>query len=63
MSMTTNLTGAGYVANIDQVAPVWVAVPASATAAGIRGQMAADATFFYACVSTNTWVRAALATW
>lgn len=63
MSMTTTPTGSGYVVTMDGVSPVWVAVPATAAAAGIRGQMAADATFFYACVATNTWVRVALAAW
>lgn len=63
MSMTTTLTGTGWKADIDGVAPVWVAVPASATASGIRGQMAVDATFVYFCVAVNTWVRAAVATW
>jgi hypothetical protein len=63
MSMTTTPTGAGYVVNIDGVAPVWVAVPASATAPGIRWQMAADANFLYICIAVNTWVRGGLTTW
>lgn len=40
-----------------------VAVPASATAVGTVGQWAADASYYYVCVATNTWVRAALTTW
>jgi hypothetical protein len=63
MSLTTTLGGTGYTTNIDQVAPVWVAVPASAVAAGIKGQMAADASFLYLCVALNTWVRVGVATW
>jgi hypothetical protein len=63
MSLTTTLGGTGYTTNIDQVAPIWVAVPASATAPGIRGQIASDASFFYVCIALNTWVRVALLTW
>lgn len=40
-----------------------VAAPASAGAAGIAGQFAYDATHFYTCIATNTWVRCTLATW
>lgn len=39
-----------------------VGVPASAGASGKVGTWAADATFFYACIAANTWVRAVLAT-
>lgn len=37
--------------------------PASATASGIRGDMAADSNYLYICVATNTWKRVALSTW
>lgn len=37
--------------------------PASATAAGNAGDICWDASYIYVCVATNTWVRAALATW
>lgn len=40
-----------------------VAAPASATAAGTIGQVAYDATHWYVCIATNTWVRGTLATW
>lgn len=40
-----------------------VAAPASAGAAGIAGQTAWDADFLYQCTATNTWKRAAIATW
>ena len=42
-----------------------VAAPASATAAGTKGQWAQDGTYIYLCTATNTWVRAAVAfaTW
>lgn len=37
--------------------------PASATAAGTTGEIRYTATHIYVCTATNTWVRAALATW
>jgi hypothetical protein len=39
-----------------------VAVPATATSTGIAGQVAYDATHFYVCIATNTWIRAVFAT-
>lgn len=39
----------------------FVVAPATATSAGTPGQVAYDATHFYVCVATNTWVRATLA--
>ncbi len=38
-------------------------VPASAAAAGVTGTIAWDASYIYVCVATNTWKRAAIATW
>lgn len=38
-------------------------VPASATAIGTTGQIYWDEDYLYVCVSTNSWVRAPLATW
>jgi hypothetical protein len=37
--------------------------PASATAAGVAGEIGWDGSFIYLCVATNTWVRAAVLTW
>ena len=37
--------------------------PASATAAGIKGQIATDGAYLYVCVENNTWERVAIATW
>jgi hypothetical protein len=37
--------------------------PATAGAAGIQGEVAWDAGYVYVCVATNTWKRAAIATW
>lgn len=40
-----------------------VGVPASATAAGVVGSWAADASFLYICTAANTWKRVAIAAW
>lgn len=40
-----------------------VAAPANASSSGVTGQVAFDATHEYRCISTNTWVRVATATW
>ena len=42
-----------------------VAPPATAGAAGTKGQWAQDGTYIYLCTATDTWVRAAVAfaTW
>lgn len=37
--------------------------PASAGAAGNQGEIAWDANYIYVCTATNTWKRAALASW
>jgi len=37
--------------------------PASASAAGVTGQIAWDASYLYICTATNTWRRASHATW
>lgn len=42
--------------------PNWVDAPATASSTGTAGQFSYDATHFYVCVATNTWVRATLAT-
>jgi len=41
----------------------FVAAPASASATGTSGDWAIDADYIYVCTATNTWKRAALATW
>lgn len=38
-------------------------VPASASAAGIAGQIVWGPSYVYVCVSLNTWKRAAISTW
>ena len=55
--------GAGTLQANGNPVGVKVAVPASASATGVVGQWAADASWFYVCTAANTWVRAALATW
>lgn len=40
-----------------------VAVPASAAASGVAGQVAYDASFEYRCISSGVWVRNSHATW
>jgi hypothetical protein len=42
---------------------VLVGVPASATAVGKQGQVAADASFLYIATGTNQWKRVAIAAW
>ena len=37
--------------------------PASASAAGVLGEIRVTAAYIYVCSATNTWVRTALATW
>lgn len=55
--------GTGVVKANNQPVGVKVAVPASAGAAGVVGQWAAEAGWLYICVATNTWQRVAIATW
>lgn len=37
--------------------------PSAADSTGTAGQVAYDSGFIYVCVDTDTWVRAAIATW
>ena len=41
----------------------FASVPASASATGSTGQIAADGSHWYYCSAPNTWVRTALSTW
>lgn len=38
-------------------------VPATAASTGTAGQIAYDGSWLYVCVATDTWLRAAIATW
>lgn len=40
-----------------------VSVPATATSTGTAGQIAYDSSYFYICTASNTWRRAAIASW
>lgn len=37
--------------------------PSSASDTGTAGEIRIDSSYIYYCTATNTWVRAALATW
>ena len=37
--------------------------PLTASSPGVPGTIAWDADFFYVCIATDTWVRAALTSW
>jgi hypothetical protein len=64
-NVSLNLTtkGTGTVQANGNPVVVNVAVPATATSAGVAGQRAYDASYVYVCTATNTWKRAALSTW
>lgn len=47
---------------IQQTFPNWQAVPTSATAPGVPGQVAYESGFLYVCVAANTWQRTTLST-
>lgn len=47
---------------IRETFPNWVTPPATASSAGVAGQVAYDSTHFYVCVANATWVRVTLAT-
>lgn len=63
---STQLQGVKYLGLIIQAIretfPNWSTVPATAASTGTAGQVAYDATHFYVCIATNTWVRVSLAT-
>lgn len=52
-----------YVLNTGQVILASIAVPGTASSTGTAGEIRWDATHWYVCVATNTWVRTALSTW
>ena len=41
----------------------WVTPPASAASAGVAGQVAYDASYFYVCYGSGNWLRTPLSTW
>ena len=50
------------IATLDDI-KIGTTAPTSATATGTVGEIRVTPTFIYTCVATNTWVRAAVATW
>jgi hypothetical protein len=56
--VTYNFTVSSIVGTIADVT-----APTSATSKGVTGQIATDANYIYVCTATNTWKRAAIATW
>lgn len=55
------LTSTNFTSSVDVQVPT--KTPASAAATGVAGTIAWDASYIYVCVATNTWERAAIATW
>ncbi len=66
-SVIPRLAAANVFAGLNTFAqdPIYstTATPASSSAACTTGQHAWDASYEYRCIATNTWKRAALATW
>jgi hypothetical protein len=60
VKVTNGSTGDGTISG--QLRAVGTA-PASASATGTAGDIRYDADYIYVCTATNTWKRAALATW
>jgi len=56
--VTYNFTVASVVGTIADVT-----APASRNSTGTTGQIATDANYIYVCTATNTWKRAAIASW
>lgn len=42
---------------------MWAAVPSTSSSPCAQGAWSVDSSFYYVCVATNTWRRAALASW
>jgi hypothetical protein len=59
----TNANGRTTLSIDPTVVGVLSPVPATASAACATGAWSMNTSFFYVCVATNTWVRAALTTW
>jgi hypothetical protein len=60
---STDSGGALLQVNGDRVRIATAKTPASATAAGVAGEICWDASYVYVCVAANTWKRSAIATW
>lgn len=57
--------GAGFSGNafVGGILNIVTSTPASASATGVAGTIAWDASYIYICTATNTWKRVAIATW
>jgi fibronectin-binding autotransporter adhesin len=60
---TTTLGACRLVVNDSSIQINSAKTPASASATGTQGQVCWDANYIYVCTATNTWRRAAIATW
>jgi len=60
---TSDSGGALLQVNGDRIRIATAKTPASATATGTTGEVCWDADYVYVCTATNTWKRAAIATW
>lgn len=60
---TTTLGACRLVVNDSSIQINSAKTPASAAATGTTGQVCWDASYIYVCTATNTWKRAAIATW
>ena len=57
-------SGGAAIVSVDGTAvPLKVAVPATSTTACATNNWSTDGTYFYLCVTTNTWMRVALTSW
>jgi hypothetical protein len=49
--------------NLDGSAGLFKSAPVSANSSGTAGDIAFDNQYYYICITTNTWIRTALASW
>jgi hypothetical protein len=59
----TNTGGSLFQVNDNRIRIATAKTPASATDTGFAGEICWDADYIYICTATNTWKRAAIATW
>lgn len=53
----------GFAVDANQIAVLKAKTPASASDTGTTGMIAWDSSYIYICTGSNTWKRAAIATW
>lgn len=61
VEMTGTLSATTITASVDLITAT--KTPATAGATGTAGTIAWDADYIYVCSDTDTWLRAAIATW